>query len=61
MAILEIKDMVKAYDGAPIFDGFSLNVEKGDVIAVLGPSGCGKSTMLRCINGLEKIQEATSS
>ena len=56
MAILEIKDMVKAYDGAPIFSGFSLNVEKGDVIAVLGPSGCGKSTMLRCINGLEKIQ-----
>ena len=47
MAILEIKDMVKAYDGDPIFSGFSLNVEKGDVIAVLGPSGCGKSTMLR--------------
>lgn len=56
MAILEIKDMVKAYDGDPIFEGFSLKVEKGDVIAVLGPSGCGKSTMLRCINGLEKIQ-----
>ena len=56
MAILEVKDMVKAYDGDPIFDGFSMGVETGDVVAVLGPSGCGKSTLLRCINGLEKIQ-----
>lgn len=56
MAILEVKDMVKAYDGNPIFDGFSMDVETGDVVAVLGPSGCGKSTLLRCINGLEKIQ-----
>ncbi len=56
MAILEVKDMVKAYDGEPIFDGFSMDVETGDVVAVLGPSGCGKSTLLRCINGLEKIQ-----
>ena len=56
MAILEVRDMVKAYDGDPIFDGFSMDVETGDVVAVLGPSGCGKSTLLRCINGLEKIQ-----
>lgn len=56
MAILEVKDMVKAYDGDLIFDGFSMDVETGDVVAVLGPSGCGKSTLLRCINGLEKIQ-----
>lgn len=56
MAILEVKDMVKAYDGDPIFDGFSMDVKTGDVVAVLGPSGCGKSTLLRCINGLEKIQ-----
>ena len=56
MAILEVKDMLKAYDGDPIFDGFSMDVETGDVVAVLGPSGCGKSTLLRCINGLEKIQ-----
>ena len=56
MVILEVKDMVKAYDGDPIFDGFSMDVETGDVVAVLGPSGCGKSTLLRCINGLEKIQ-----
>ena len=56
MAILEVKDIVKAYDGDPIFDGFSMDVETGDVVAVLGPSGCGKSTLLRCINGLEKIQ-----
>lgn len=56
MAILKVKDMVKAYDGDPIFDGFSMDVKTGDVVAVLGPSGCGKSTLLRCINGLEKIQ-----
>ncbi|MDY3118977.1 MAG: amino acid ABC transporter ATP-binding protein [Peptoniphilus sp.] len=56
MSLLEVKDIVKVYDDAPVFNGFSMEVNRGDVVAVLGPSGCGKSTLLRTINGLEKIQ-----
>ena len=34
----------------------SLDIAKGEVVAVIGRSGSGKSTMLRCINGLEPVQ-----
>lgn len=40
-----------------VLENFSLNVSKGEVIAIKGPSGCGKSTILRLIAGLEPIQE----
>lgn len=55
MAILEVKGITKHYGDLEILNDFSLEVEKGDVLAILGPSGCGKSTLLRCINGLERI------
>jgi NitT/TauT family transport system ATP-binding protein len=37
----------------PIFDGFSLDVAEGSIVALLGPSGCGKSTLLRIVAGLD--------
>jgi polar amino acid transport system ATP-binding protein len=48
---------VKRYGTNTVLDGVSLNVEKGEIIAVIGRSGSGKSTMLRCVNGLEPIQQ----
>jgi NitT/TauT family transport system ATP-binding protein len=36
-----------------IFDGFSLDVAEGSIVALLGPSGCGKSTLLRIVAGLD--------
>ena len=36
--------------------GVSLTLEKGEIAAVIGRSGSGKSTMLRCVNGLERVQ-----
>ena len=51
--MLEIRDVKKSFDGLTVLDGISLDVEKGDVVAILGPSGSGKTTFLRCLNFLE--------
>ena len=39
-----------------ILKDINLSVNKGEVVVIIGPSGCGKSTFLRCLNGLEEIQ-----
>jgi polar amino acid transport system ATP-binding protein len=59
--ILEIKQLIKEYDGQRILDGVDLSVHQGEVIVIVGPSGCGKSTLLRCINALEDIQGGSIS
>lgn len=53
MAVLEITNLKKQYDGYVVLDDISFAVEKGETVAVIGPSGAGKSTMLRCLINLE--------
>ena len=55
--LLEVQEIVKKFGNTLVLDGVSLEIKKGEVCAILGPSGCGKSTFLRCINGLENINE----
>jgi iron(III) transport system ATP-binding protein len=50
---LEIKSLVKSYQGRRVVDDVSLAVQPGQVTCLLGPSGCGKSTTLRMIAGIE--------
>ena len=52
-AIVEIKNLKKAFGDHVVLDGINLSVKPGEKVVVLGPSGFGKSTMLRCINELE--------
>lgn len=51
--ILEVKGLRKNFGDNEILKDITIDVNRGDVIAVIGPSGCGKSTFLRCLNSLE--------
>ncbi len=53
---VRVEGVTKTYGAAPVLNGISLDVARGEVLVLCGPSGCGKSTLLRCINGLETIE-----
>ena len=57
MALLEVKEIHKAFEDNEVLKGVNLTVNKGDVVSVLGPSGSGKTTLLRCINFLERADK----
>ncbi len=59
MAILEAKNIVKNFGRLKVLRGIDMEVERGEVVAVIGPSGSGKSTLLRCLNKLENINDGT--
>ena len=51
--MLELRDIFKTYEGQPLLNDISFNVDSGETICLLGASGSGKSTFLRMIAGLE--------
>lgn len=49
--MLRLSDLHASYGAAPVLQGISLSVEKGETVALLGPNGAGKSTLLAAITG----------
>ena len=52
--LLSVENLRKTFSDTPVLHGIDLEVEKGDVVAIIGPSGSGKTTLLHCLNFLEK-------
>lgn len=50
----ELRDIRASYDGIPVLDGISLELEPETITVILGPSGCGKTTLLNVIAGLKE-------
>ena len=51
--LVSVKDLHKSFKDLKVLQGVTIDINKGDVVAIIGPSGCGKSTFLRCLNMLE--------
>ena len=57
--IVSVENLHKSFGANKVLNGVSLEVVKGQMVAIIGRSGSGKSTLLRCLNGLEKIDSGT--
>jgi len=58
-AMLKIRGIRKAFGSNEVLKGIDLDVDDGEVVAVIGSSGSGKTTLLRCINFLERADHGT--
>ena len=59
MSLIEITDVRKSFGDNDVLKGIDIEIEPGEVVAIIGKSGSGKSTLLRCINGLENIDSGS--
>ena len=52
--MIRLENLHKSFGDVHVLKGIDLNIDKGEIVAIVGPSGSGKSTVLRCMNLLEE-------
>ena len=58
--MISVKGLKKSFGDLEVLKGIDLEIEEGEVAAIIGPSGTGKSTLLRCLNFLEIPDQGVS-
>ena len=58
-SIIAVENLVKTYHTGEVevqaLRGLSIDVPKGQMLAIMGPSGCGKTTFLNCVSGIDDV------
>ncbi len=57
MSYIKFQDIEKSFESKKVLNGIRISIEQGEFVTLLGPSGCGKTTLLRCLAGLESVDE----
>jgi len=57
--MINIKNLNKYYNTTKVLNNITIDINKGDIFAIVGHSGAGKSTLMRCINGLEEYKDGS--
>jgi len=55
--MIKLEEVRKSYKSICVLNNVSFSVDNGEIVVIIGPSGCGKTTLLKCLNGLEKIDK----
>lgn len=55
--VISIKDLCKSFPGLNLFQNVSIDIKRGEHVAIIGDNGTGKTTLLKMINGLESIDQ----
>lgn len=55
MSMISVKGLQKNFGKHEVLKGIDIDIQPGEVVAIVGPSGCGKSTFLRCLNRMNDL------